>query len=85
LRELKNKCEEQTKIIQSLKQQQPSQANTSLKEPMHGFNSPAPVNKSVSGERLSAYQDKKTKYEKNSNTYNYNFLKFSNASNFISF
>lgn len=74
LMEIQNKFEEQSKYIQSLKNQSHNSGN---KAPKNEFNSPASQNKAI-GERLSGYQDSKKKFEKGQNI---NALKFSNASN----
>ena len=73
LMEIKNKFDEQSKYIQSLKNQSHNSGN---KAPKNEYNSPASQNKII-GERLSGYQDSKNKFEKGQN---FNALKYSNAS-----
>lgn len=74
LMEIKNKFEEQSKYIQSLKNQSHNSGNKA--PPKNEYNSPASQNKII-GEKLSGYQDSKKKFEKSQNI---NALKFSNAS-----
>ena len=73
LMEIKDKFEEQSKYIQSLKNQSHNSGN---KAPKNEYNSPASQSKII-GERLTGYQDSKKKFEKGQNI---NALKFSNAS-----